>query len=49
MSKLILDRNNTGLLLSKVKYIRSMDTYREFPDDDLMAGSNLYARHVRSE
>ena len=49
MSKLILDRNNTGLLLSKVRYIRSMDTYSEFPDDELIAGSNLYNRHILSE
>ena len=49
MSKLILNRNTTGLLLSKIKYIRSMDNYREFPNDDLIDGPKLYNKHIGSD
>ncbi len=44
MSKLILDRNMTALIRSKIDYIKSMETHTDITDMDLSVLPDLYNR-----
>lgn len=44
MSKLILDRNMTSLIHSKIDYIRSMEKHRDIADTEISGLLELYNR-----